>query len=106
VAGVKQTLELGLAVVAAVGACSRSFIAERLDQLTPLVSPLLASPLVGEGAAYEAMLALARCLPPPLATAAVPIAVALRLVEMSAAIGAQGAASKSQSRLVRSRARS
>ena len=64
-------------------------MSERLDQLSPFVSPLLASPLVGEGAAYEAMLALARCLPPPLTAAAVPFAAALRLVEMSAATGAR-----------------
>ena len=85
----KQTLELGVAVVCAVSSGSPNFIFERLDQLTPLISPLLASPLVGEGAAYNAMLALARCLPPPLGAAAVPIAAALRLVEMSAATGAQ-----------------
>ena len=68
------------------------FVQGRLDQLTLYVSPLLASPLVGEGGAFEAALALARCLQPPaLVAAAVPIAAALRLVHMSAATGALAA---------------
>ena len=96
VAGIKQRLELGLAIVAAMAAGCPSFIQQRLDQLMQYVTPLLASPLVGESGAYEAALALARCLPPPqLATAAVPIAAALRLVQMSAATGASARISQS-----------
>ena len=92
VAGIKQRLELGLAIVTAMAAGCPSFIRERLDQLMQHVTPLLASPLVGESGAYEAALALARCLPPPaLAAAAVSIAAALRLVQMSASTGAQAA---------------
>ena len=92
VAGVKRTLELGLAVLAAMAIGSPGFVHERLDQLTQHVNPLLASPLVGEGAAFQAALALARCLPPPaLVAAAVPIAAALRLVQMSDATGAPAA---------------
>ena len=90
VAGIKQRLELGLATIAAMAAGCLSFIQDRLDQLMQYVTPLLASPLVGEGSAYEAALALARCLPTTaLAAAAVPIAAALRLVHMSAATGEQ-----------------
>jgi len=74
------------------------FIQGRLEQLMQYVTPLLASPLVGEGGAYEAVLAMARCLPSPaLAAAAVPIATALRLVQMSAATGAPAAQISSRS---------
>ncbi len=99
VAGIKQRLELGLAIIAAMAAGCPSFIQERLDQLMQCVTPLLASSLVGESSAYEAALAMARCLPPPaLAAAAVPIATALRLVQMSAATGALAARDLKHSR--------
>lgn len=46
------------------------------------VLPLLGSPLVGEGAAFEAVRALAGCLPGPLGRAGLSVARALRLVEL------------------------
>lgn len=59
------------------------FAAEHLYEIAPLVMPLLASPLVGTGSAFDAVVALAGCMPRGLADDKVAIAAALRLVELS-----------------------
>ena len=59
------------------------FAAEHLNEIAPLVTPLLASPLVGTGSAFDAVVAMADCMPRGLADDKVAIAAALRLVELS-----------------------
>ena len=59
------------------------FAAEHLNEIAPLVTPLLASPVVGDGSAFDAVVALAGCMPRGLADGKVAIAAALRLVELS-----------------------
>lgn len=87
-AAVKEKLERGIAVLAAVCEGNPGATAERLEEPSALLTPLLASPLVGEAAAFQALLGLARCLPSGLAASSLAIATALRLVVMSQAYGA------------------
>ena len=84
---VKERLDRGLTVLAAVCLGNPPFTAERLESLSHLVTPLLDSPLVGEGSAFEAMLALARCLPEGLGRSALAISTSLRLVVLSQTFG-------------------
>ncbi|KAK9857624.1 hypothetical protein WJX84_011127, partial [Apatococcus fuscideae] len=63
------------------------FAAEHLNEIAPLVTPLLASPLVGTGSAFDAVVALAGCMPRGLADDKVAIAAALRLVQLSSSGG-------------------
>ncbi|KAK9866109.1 hypothetical protein WJX84_009505 [Apatococcus fuscideae] len=71
------------------------FAAEHLNEIAPLVTPLLASPVVGDGSAFDAVVALAGCMPRGLADGKVAIAAALRLVELSN-LGSQGQISPEQ----------
>ncbi len=87
VAGIKARLEGGLAAVAAAAAGDAAFTSSHLEDVAPLATPLLASPLVGEGAAWEAVRAMAAALPRGLNIAATSLATALRLVSLQAATG-------------------
>lgn len=79
---------LSLALLALRGAAlgNAAFTAQHLQQLAALVQPLLASPLVGEDAAFGAAAALASSLPRPLCQRAVSIAAALRLVALGGGV--------------------
>lgn len=87
VAGIKARLEAGLAALAAAAAGDAAFTSSHLEDVAPLAAPLLASPLVGEGAAWEAVRAMAAALPRGLNIAATSLATALRLVSLQAATG-------------------
>lgn len=80
---IKDRLDTGLTALAAAVTGNPSFAAQQLDDLKPLVLPLLASPLVGEGSAYDAAHTLARCLPSALQDAAYAVASALQMVIQS-----------------------
>ena len=79
---VRDKLASGLRAVAGAALGNSNLTAARLGEFSGLVTPLLASPLVGEGAAFDATLALAASLPKPLAAARVAVAAALRLVSL------------------------
>jgi hypothetical protein len=65
VAGIKRRLERGLAALTGAASGDRTFTAAHLDEFLEPVLPLLGSPLVGEGAGFEAVHALAQvCLLP------------------------------------------
>ena len=86
--GIKARLEGGLAVLAATASGSAAFTAEHLEELGPLATPLLASPLVGEAAAWAAVRAMAAALPRGLGSAAAtPVTTSLRLVAPHAVTG-------------------
>lgn len=74
-------------MLAAAAAGSTAFTAEHLEDLAPLAAPLLASPLVGEEAAWAAIRAMAAALPRGLGAAATAVASAHRLVALHAATG-------------------
>lgn len=80
---IKDRLDRGLTALASAVSGNQSFAAQQLDGLKPLVLPLLGSPLVGEGSAYDAAYALARCLPTALHDAAYAVATSLQLVIQS-----------------------
>lgn len=79
---VQQRLERGLDALAGAARGNRGFTADHLEDFLGLVLPLLGSPLVGEGAAFEAVHALAQCLPGALGSHGLAVARALRLVEL------------------------
>lgn len=81
--GIKDRLDIGLAALASSVIGNPAYAAQQLDDLKPLVLPLLASPIVGEGSAYDAACALARCLPGALHDAAFAVASALQMVMQS-----------------------
>ncbi|KAL4419436.1 hypothetical protein ABPG77_006363, partial [Micractinium sp. CCAP 211/92] len=84
VLAVRDELSRGLAALAALAAGDRAFTAEKLDILRPRVLPLLTSPFVGSGAAFDCCRELAACLPGgELPSAALPIACSLRLVMLT-----------------------
>jgi len=83
VRAVQRRLERGLDVLAGAAIGNRAFTADHLEQFLELVLPLLGSPLVGEGAAFEAVHALARSLPGSLGIHGLAVARALRLVELA-----------------------
>lgn len=80
---IKDRLDIGMAALASTVAGNPAYAAQQLDDLKPLVLPLLASPIVGEGSAYDAAYALARCLPGALHNAAFAVASALQMVMQS-----------------------
>lgn len=80
---IKDRLDIGLAALASTATGNPAYAAQQLDGLKPLVLPLLASPIVGEGSAYNAAYALARCLPGALHDAAFAVASALQMVMQS-----------------------
>ena len=80
VQAIKERLDTGMTALASAVAGNTTYAAQQLDDLKPLVLPLLASPIVGEGSAYDAAYALARCLPGALHDAAFAVATALQLV--------------------------
>ena len=80
---IKDRLDKGLTALASAVRGNQSYAARQLDDLKPFVLPLLASPLVGEGSAYDAAYGLARCLPGALHEAAFAVASALQLVVQS-----------------------
>ena len=80
---IKDRLDTGMAALASTVAGNPAYAAKQLDDLKPLVLPLLASPIVGEGSAYDAAYALARCLPGALHDAAFAVASALQMVMQS-----------------------
>lgn len=83
VQAIKDRLDTGLTALASAVEGNPAFAAQQLDDLKPLVLPLLASPLVGEGSAYDAAYALARCLPSSLHSAAYAVATSLQMVIQS-----------------------
>lgn len=87
---IKARLEGGLAVLAAVASGSAAFTADNLEEMAPLAMPLLASPLVGEMAAWAAVRAMAAALPRGLGATATALATTLRLVALHSATGACG----------------
>ena len=87
VVGVRDGLSRGLAALAALAAGNPAFTAQQLDALRPLVLPLLRSPFVGGGAAFECCAALAGALPGDLSSQARTIACSLRLVMLTEAEG-------------------
>jgi hypothetical protein len=87
VSSIKASLDGGLAVLAAAASGSAGFTAEHLVEMAPLAMPLLASPLVGEVAAWAAIRAMAAALPSGLGAAATAVATALRLVALQTASG-------------------
>lgn len=84
---IKARLEGGLAALAAAAFGSAAFTAEHLEDMAPLAAPLLASPLVGEDAAWAAIRAMAAALPRGLGAAATAVATAQRLVALQEATG-------------------
>ena len=82
VVAVQRRLERGLDALAGAALGNTKFTADHLEDFLGLVLPLLGSPLVGEGAAFEAVHALAQCLPGNLGKHGLAIARALRLVEL------------------------
>ena len=83
VQAVKDRLDTGLTALASAVLGNPGYAAKQLDDLKSLVLPLLASPIVGEGSAYDAVYALARCLPGSLHDAAFAVASALQMVMQS-----------------------
>ena len=81
---IKARLEQGLRALAGAVSGNLPFTREALGDFAPLVDPLMTSPLVGDGAAFEASLQLCRSLDPALAPFAANMAVALRLARQSA----------------------
>lgn len=79
---IKHALEQGLSALRAAVLGNLAYAAKHLQQLAALVQPLLSSPFVGEGAAWDATVALARSLPKPLRGAAASAATALQLVQL------------------------
>ncbi len=79
---IQQHLERGLAALAGAASGNRAFTTQHLADYLDLVLPLLGSPLVGEGAAFEAVRSLAECLPGVLGEHGMAVARALRLVEL------------------------
>ncbi len=82
VIAVQHKLERGLYALAGAAQGNRGFTADHLEDFLGLVLPLLGSPIVGEGAAFEAVHALAQCLPSTLGSHGLAVARALRLVEL------------------------
>ena len=80
---IKDRLDKGLTALASAVTGNQAYAAKQLDDLKPFVLPLLASPVVGEGSAYDAAYALARCLPGALHDAAFAVASALQMVLQS-----------------------
>ncbi|KAK9840722.1 hypothetical protein WJX81_000165 [Elliptochloris bilobata] len=82
VAGIRDRLARGLQALAGAAMGNLPFTAQRLEAYAALVTPLLSSPLVGEGAAFTAAHALAASLPGELGRRALAVACSLRLVEL------------------------
>ncbi len=78
----QRRLERGLDALAGAALGNKKFTADHLEDFLGLVLPLLGSPLVGEGAAFEAVHALAQCLPGDLGKHGLAVARALRLEEL------------------------
>ena len=82
VVGIKQRLDQGLHALSAVALGDPSWTLGHIDHLETLLQPLLHSPLVGEGEAFEAQEAVARSLPGALRQQSIPVAAALRAVQL------------------------
>jgi hypothetical protein len=83
VKSLQQRMANGLDALAGAALGNASFTAQHLEDILPLVMPLLGSPLVGEGAAFEAVHALAQCLPGTIGQHGLAVARSLRVVELS-----------------------
>lgn len=79
---IRDKLARGLEALAGAARGNPVFTLDHLQELSGLVMPLMASPLVGEGAAFEAARALATCLPDPLDRQSLAVACALHAVAM------------------------
>ena len=79
---IKQRLEVGLRSLQHVARGDPPWTLAHLEQLGVLLQPLLRSPLVSEGAAFDAQEAIARSLPGQLGGRSLAVASALRLVEL------------------------
>ncbi len=88
VVGVRDRLARGLRALAGAALGNLAFTAQHLEAYAALVTPLLGSPLVGEGAAFTAAHALAGSLPGALGHQALSVACSLRLVELCQTGGA------------------
>lgn len=89
VSSIKARLELGLATLRDAVGGNTAFASQHLQDLSPLVLPVLGSKIVG-GAAYQAIVTLGRCLPGSLGQAAFAVAAALKQVVLARA-GRDGA---------------
>jgi hypothetical protein len=79
---IRDKLARGLQALAGATRGNPVFTLDHLQELAGLVMPLMASPLVGEGAAFEAAQTLATCLPDPLDRQSLAVACALRAVSL------------------------
>ena len=79
---IQRTLERGLNALAAAALGDKSWTLVQIDYLEGLVQPLLQSPLVGEGAAFDAQEVIARSLPGVLGRQSLAVTAALRAVEL------------------------
>lgn len=77
---IRDKLAQGLEALAGVANGNPVFTGDHLQELAGLVTPLMASPLVGEGACFEAARALASSLPDPLDRQSLAVACALHVV--------------------------
>lgn len=80
--GIQKKLKRGLAALSAVALADPEWTLSNIPVLQALLEPLLHSPLVGEGAAFEAQVAVARSLPGALRRQSIPVAAALRTVQL------------------------
>lgn len=80
---IKARLDTGLAALQACVQGNTRFAASHLRELSSLCQPLMASPVSGD-AAFAAVRALARCMPPPLGERSLLLAGSLRLVGLAA----------------------
>ncbi|GMH32908.1 hypothetical protein BSKO_00742 [Bryopsis sp. KO-2023] len=79
---IQRKLSVGLHAIGAMVKGNKRFCSESLDELDTMM-PLLTSPLVGEGAAFDYAVALASCLPDKLGASCLSVACALRLIMIS-----------------------
>ena len=79
---IKRQLERGLHALSALALGDPSWTLGQIASLEALLQPLLHSPLVGEGAAFEAQEAVARSLPGQLRQQSILVAGALRAVQL------------------------
>lgn len=82
-AGIRDRLAQGLGALGACASGAPAWAASQLDALSPLVTPLLTSPLVGEGAAFACTCQLAACLRGGVGWHAADVASALRTTRMT-----------------------
>lgn len=81
-AEIKKQLERGLHTLSALALGDPSWTLGHIASLEAFLQPLLHSPLVGEGAAFEAQEAVTRSLPGQLGQQSILVSAALRAVQL------------------------